>query len=195
MQDLGLTANRFKIFPDVICDLHRLESLTLTNNQISVIPAAIASCTALSALHLARNPIKRMPLTVGLLSRLAMLDFDKTPNPGIPGAPQIEHHLPEWGVDASVYLVRDLYHNLLKNRIIRIKQALQSNFLRSQAAFQSIDADGSGDLDRDEMFAALKMLKCDTSNFDELWAWLDIGHVGTLNHEGDLDPLSPCLDV
>jgi hypothetical protein len=44
-------------------------------------------------------------------------------------------------VGASIPLKRDYWKMRLMNRIIRMKQILQANFLKATAAFQKIDAD------------------------------------------------------
>lgn len=124
----------------------------------------------------------RIPLTIGLLSKLSIFTFDESP--AVPNAPQVIHHLPEWALKASTGIKRDFYCMKLQNRIIRVKQILQANFLKATAAFQKMDADCSGDLDQEEMKNGLTFLKCETANFDELWAWLDKDHSGVIQYSG-----------
>ncbi|MBK7304394.1 MAG: leucine-rich repeat domain-containing protein [Saprospiraceae bacterium] len=47
LRELGFSNNRFKVFPQVVCEMPNLESLYIWRNQLSELPLAITKLVRL----------------------------------------------------------------------------------------------------------------------------------------------------
>ncbi len=82
VKNLILSYNRFRKFPEKLCDFKDLEVLDLSNNRLRNLPESVAKLKNLRFLNLENNKIRKLPLSLGKLKKLEYLNLkgnDKIP--------------------------------------------------------------------------------------------------------------------
>lgn len=73
LQDINLSQNNFKLFPDTLCKCRNLRTCNASNNKLTELPNEIEELKNIIALNLNSNQLERLPVTINELRHLEIL--------------------------------------------------------------------------------------------------------------------------
>ncbi|MCP5493819.1 MAG: leucine-rich repeat domain-containing protein [Leptospiraceae bacterium] len=86
LEELNLSDNQIKEFPETFCSLTNLRELNLSENQIKEFPETFCALTNLRELYLSDNKIEKVPDPIGNLQNLSYLDLSTNELTSIPNS-------------------------------------------------------------------------------------------------------------
>lgn len=119
LQELDLSLNRIKVFPEWISRYSTLKKLNLSLNKLKKFPIAICQCITLENLDMSNNRIKELPKEILQLSHLTELNLSMNKITAIP----------DWIRRFTTLKVLNLSYNQLSELPIIMSQCLALEIL------------------------------------------------------------------
>jgi Leucine-rich repeat (LRR) protein len=143
----------------------------MQGNKLTTVDACVGYLRELRSLYLKGNPLRKLALSIGALQNLHILSYDNAEGMTIPPC-----QVGKVGHIAVIEWLKIFYHNI----VVQFRSELRKNFYTAKAAFNFFDKDRSGQLDKDEVSAALEYLNIDVKYFEYVWLTLDMNNNGVV---------------